>query len=63
MKCPLCKEEKDFDLVETSDDYQDGEIICLNCGEVIATFNFLVDELDDLELEDDNDEIFETTFL
>lgn len=39
MKCPKCNEETDYALYETADDYQDGIVVCLNCGEQIATFN------------------------
>jgi hypothetical protein len=38
MECPKCKKETDYALYETVDDYQDGTVECLNCGEEIATF-------------------------
>lgn len=55
MKCPKCQENKGFDLIETADDYQDGIVICLNCGEEIATFNYTVlTKYEKEQLENDN---------
>lgn len=50
MNCPNCHEKTDYTLYETADDYQDGVVECLNCGETIATFNLTV--LLDSELEE-----------
>ena len=42
MKCPNCGKDADYELYEQADDYQDGVIICMECGKDIATFNFTV---------------------
>ena len=41
MKCPNCKEDADFDLVNTVGDNNDGIVYCNECGKLIATFNLV----------------------
>lgn len=43
MKCTNCNKNDNFSLIESSDDYHDGYVMCDHCGENIATFNFLIE--------------------
>ncbi len=68
LKCPFCGNEGGFLLIEESDVYQDGFVLCPKCDKEIGSFNFsyelktldyfaAIEEFEELPPEEEEEEI------